>query len=208
MKQVKLERVFLGIAAGIIALIAIVGFTVNDIRAIPEPTFQNEQMAIYQEGHVYDVHMEVGLGGAMANIVLVSILNKATTADTVRIHVSGYGGDFATGMKLITAIKESKAHTVGIVEGPAYSAFSIIPLVTNETIIKENAGFIFHTVQKGSGPFSRPEPAVLPGDKFITPWVNVHKALGIFTEAEMKLMFEEGVDLFLTGKEVKERLGL
>lgn len=59
---------------------------------------------------------------------IIQTLNEASAGSTVTFHLAGYGGQVDSVMRILNAMKMSKAHVVTEVEAPVYSGHAYIAL--------------------------------------------------------------------------------
>lgn len=76
-------------------------------------------------------------------------LRLLTEKDTVVIHVNNYGGSVHSGMEIMAAMEDSKAHIIARVESPSYSMASLIACQADELYIHDTAYLMFHTYSGG-----------------------------------------------------------
>lgn len=76
---------------------------------------------------------------------VVDVLNKANYGDTIIFHIEGYGGEVETVQYLISNIKETKAHTVMVVEAPSFSGHAYVAASGNELVMFPGTYLMYHT---------------------------------------------------------------
>lgn len=74
------------------------------------------------------------------------IKSKLTPKDTVVLHLAGNGGEGSGLVYIINALKESKAHVVGSMEGSIASAHVFLLTASDEIQIKGEGYLLFHSI--------------------------------------------------------------
>jgi len=104
-------------------------------------SYKIENKASATEATVY-IYDEIGWFGVEA-AQFVKDLNDIT-AKTIHVRISSPGGSVFDGTAIANAIKQHKSHTITHIDGLAASIASVIAIASNETIMAENAFFMFH----------------------------------------------------------------
>lgn len=94
---------------------------------------------------VTDLRLRNSIGSTNSVRYMIKILQEAREGDIINFHIAGYGGEVETVTDLINAIKQTKAHTVMIVEAPSYSGHAYIALFGNELIMRPYSFLMYHT---------------------------------------------------------------
>lgn len=128
---------------------------------------------------------------------IIDKLMKADYGDVIVLHVSGYGGDVATGLMLDAAMKESKAHVIYRVEGLAMSMYADLAAHAKNVEFSDQALVMFHGVQTSNGPL----PADDPMQIYFT---NRDAQSGLFTNEEVCEM-RHGKEIYMDEKEFEKR---
>lgn len=136
---------------------------------------------------------------------LLNTLNTASNNDSVIIHINCVGGDCATGIQILNAIKHSDAIVTTIVEGVAHSMATYIFLAGNIRKIRSNCLMLFHNY----GLQAYGKGAELSGHVAATNrWMNELSDdyyTGFLTKKEIKSIKRDR-DVWLTTKQVRKRL--
>lgn len=82
-------------------------------------------------------------------IDMVHKIRLAPAEDVVHIHINTIGGNLATGVQLINAMKTSQAGVICSLEAEAYSLGTLIFLAADEWIVHENCLMMFHNYSSG-----------------------------------------------------------
>ncbi len=94
-----------------------------------------------KEATVY-IYDEIGWFGIMAE-TFVKDFNDIK-AETIHIRINSPGGNVFDGTAIANAIKQHKSKTIVHIDGIAASISSIIAIAPDETVMAENAFFMFH----------------------------------------------------------------
>lgn len=76
-------------------------------------------------------------------------LEQLKNKETITIRVNSCGGDFNTGVVIHNLLKELTAHKIGIIDGLAASAMSIILCACDEIHVFPGSRFMIHEAQAG-----------------------------------------------------------
>jgi ATP-dependent protease ClpP protease subunit len=132
-------------------------------------------------------------------------IRTAGENDIIMIYINSYGGDAASAIQFLRVFSESRATIVASVEGDCMSAATFLFLAATYQEISDHSRFMFHNYSGGHfGKGGELYDAVT----YSRPWSeelmkSVYK--DFFSEDEIKAMLDNR-DLWLTGKEVAERL--
>lgn len=85
-----------------------------------------------------------------AYIDMIHKLRTATQDETIIIHLNTEGGDLASGLQIVNAMKYSQAHIICSLEGEAFSLGSLIFLAADEFLIHDNSLMMIHNFSGGS----------------------------------------------------------
>ena len=75
---------------------------------------------------------------------LMNFLRARSKDDLINLYVNNHGGSVHTGLQLIHAIRDSKAHIKAIVDGAVYSMAPIIVLACKDIELRPHAMLMFH----------------------------------------------------------------
>lgn len=145
------------------------------------------------------------------------MLYTAEKGDVVVFHIGGYGGSAYGTQSVLAAIKNTKAKVIMHVEAPAHSGHGYIALAPNTTLEMEPGTYIMihHsgiigvdcTKQKG---LDRGISNQLKCEEFkktqTEAETEVINSLQYLTEEE-RVRIEQGHDVHVTAKQIKERQG-
>lgn len=84
---------------------------------------------------------------------IIEVLEEGKEGEIIIIKIAGFGGSVHTGLQLFNAIKYSKATTVALVQGNAYSMHAILVCAADKAYYSPGTYLMFHDIQFG-GPVS------------------------------------------------------
>lgn len=139
--------------------------------------------------------------------VLANQLATATSAATINIHLSGYGGQASTIYYLTNIIANSKANVVMYIDGDVMSAHAAIALAGKNIVISPLTYFLFHypavANAKGENVPMKSICGDLKGkDRGIDNSVNCYEQDRIETELSTTF-FNDRIAPYLTKDEIK-----
>lgn len=144
------------------------------------------------------------------------VLQEADSNDTVIFHIAGNGGEVDSWLYLFNNIKNTKAHTVSIVESPSYSGHAYLAAQTDELYVQGYSYLMFHTSsayghdcakEKGKDrtvPNSEHCAAMLKNHLYETD--KMIESVYFLTENEKKRL-KTGHDIYVTAEEYSKRTG-
>ena len=94
-----------------------------------------------KEATVY-IYDEIGFWGITAEKFVKDFAD--ITAKTIHVRINSPGGSVFDGHAIANAIKQHKSHTIAHIDGIAASISSVIALAADETVMAENAFFMYH----------------------------------------------------------------
>lgn len=136
---------------------------------------------------------------------LIHNLHSSTTNETIYIHLNTPGGNLATGVQIINAIRNSQAHVVVSVESEVQSLGTFIFLAADEWIVHDNCFMMFHNYSgKIIGKGHEQRAAIDSTDKWVRELAeNLYSPF--LSEDEIKRV-TNGEDLYFHSKEIRTRL--
>jgi len=168
-----------------------------------EQPYEHFEQVIQTRIHHFYLTGEIGT--PKEYIKMIHTIAVAPENDVIYIHLNTEGGDLATGIQLINAIKSSPAHVICSLDGDAFSLGSLIFLAGDEFIIHNHSRMMIHnftggTYGKGNEQVSRLESDIkwfkdLSADYYI-PFV---------TDTELDNILK-GSDLWLQAPDIRKRL--
>jgi len=152
-----------------------------------------------------DIDLTQEIKGAFQYRELMQKLRDAGSGDDITIHLMGYGGDAMTMIQLINTIKDSKATVTMSVEGPVYSAHTMLAMSGDKLVIKPGVMFMFHDVQVGKGgtPYDDPDPG-MQATIALFHEVMINVAGDYLTTDELSTIFSGG-EVYISGEDMAHR---
>lgn len=125
------------------------------------------------------------------------VLRNASEGEKINLFIQGYGGQATAAFRFMTDLRITKANVTCIVNGPVYSAHSLIALACNNLVISPFSFFMVHGVQ-GNGNGSHRDAY----NELQRPLLE-----RILSTKEINELFKDSEkSLYLNGKEVLKRL--
>lgn len=169
--------------------------------AVPFQVFVEEQLA-----REYNVYLSRGVGAPSQYDSLCHLFRKAQPQDHIRFFINTVGGNMATGLALIEAIRESDAHVTTVLNPEAYSMGALLFLAGDSMEVPNNGRLMFHnysstgTIGKGNEQVAEVQSSI----KWFES-VMADVCSPFLTKAELKSVIE-GRDIWMQAPEIRERL--
>lgn len=156
-------------------------------------------------GQILDFYLNSAIGNPEEYSEWTQILRSSNEQDVVYLHINCYGGQALTAVQLMSAMSESRATIVAIVEGACMSAATFLFLMADVCEISEHSIFMFHNFSGGAiGKGNEMLAQVSHNDKWAKNLMNrVYR--GFFTSGEIDTILE-GKDYWMDPAEVTKRL--
>lgn len=106
---------------------------------------EDNNVLVESLGSAYKIYLDKDIGEPSKYRNILQCLESATMMDRITFHISSDGGEVQSGAMIANAIEETQAHTISIVETHACSAASLIPMVTDELIMKPHSFIMIHS---------------------------------------------------------------
>ena len=153
----------------------------------------------------YEYYLNGVIGEADQYIELISALRDASPTDEFVIRINSEGGDLATALAIINAIKETQAHVVGFIEHLAASAATLIFLNCHSGGVAEDAEMMMHTSSSFYGGKEHEQFSYVSFAR-----KKIHKLLkkhysGFLSVEEIDRVLK-GEDIYLDSDEILDRL--
>lgn len=210
----------LPIAAAIMAAVLVTGYVdVNidhHLKLPPELTSKNSStITQHFMSKTIDIRLTSTIGSEDSVRDILKILQEANHSDTIRFHIAGFGGQVETVLLLINNIRASKAHTIMVVEAPAYSGYAYLAVAGKEIIMLPYSYLMFHTSSAYGSDCSSAtgtDRTVSKADK-CRQFLKIHlfetdkyiDQISILTEEE-KTAIKTGHDVYVTSEEFNKRI--
>jgi ATP-dependent protease ClpP protease subunit len=136
---------------------------------------------------------------------MIHAIRNAGDADQIRIHLNNTGGNVATGIQIINAIRESAATVTTVLDGEAYSMAAILFLCGDRQQVGDHGQLMFHDYSSGLvGKGNEQRAAVLSAAKWFGKLMQ-EVCSPFLTDEEIHDILN-GRDLWIDSDEVIERL--
>ena len=168
----------------------------------PKPYRYYEQQVCRRIQHFY---LSKPIGEPEQFIDMIHKIQTASAEDVIYLHLNTPGGNLATGVQLVNALRSTQAHTIAALESEAHSLGTLIFLAADEFVVHDNVMMMFHnfsgiTIGKGNEQQAYLEASIR--------WFNdLAKTLYIpfLTEDEFDRILR-GEDLYFHSDEIRTRL--
>ncbi len=169
---------------------------------------------------VYHIYLLSEIKGPEDYLEEYKLLSSAKEGDVVYLHLSGPGGQGDGLIYLVNAINNSKAKVVSVMDGSVASADAVLAVMNKDYIINDDVQVLFHNIsisgmtnelcRESAGSdrgLSKYEKCMEDMPKYIEFYNSVINRYvhPLLTIKERKL-YDEGHDIILNSKEIKERL--
>ena len=167
-----------------------------------KPFYHVEQQIVQRIQHFY---LSSIIGEAGYYVEMIHHIASANPGEIIYIHLNTPGGNLATGVQIINAMKASQAHVVCSIESESHSLGTLIFLAADEFIVHDNTMMMFHNFSGMTGGKGHEQRSQLDA---IEKWFN-NLARQIYipflTEDEFHSI-EQGSDLYFHSEEIRTRL--
>lgn len=106
---------------------------------------EDSNVLVESIGSAYKIYLDKDIGEPSKYRNILQCLELATVFDRITFYISSDGGDLPSGTMIANAIRETRATTTSIVETCACSAASLIPMVTDNLIMKPHSFIMVHS---------------------------------------------------------------
>jgi len=150
----------------------------------------------YISGPIGDPHQYVGL---------VHRLLTASPGEVVYLHLNTPGGNMTTGVQIINAMRQSKAHVIAAAESEVLSLGPLVFLAADEWVVHDNCLFMFHNYSSGIWGKGNEQKASL--DANIKWYQDLARTLLLpfLTDEELRRIMV-GEDIYMHSSDVRQRL--
>lgn len=187
-----------------IPLQAVIESAVDELRTQNDPYKQYAPVIKTDTGYV--IHLTDDIVEPSEYARVVDTLRNAKASDTIIVYVTTYGGLSDSADLLRQSIIKSPATVIGRGAGHVASAGTIIFLACDEYEITPTSTFLFHEGSGGTGAIKHSDAqSAIDFTKKHLPEVFKAAYGDLLTAKEYKDI-SKGVELFLSGKAVAERL--
>lgn len=174
----------------------------NDEEIQIKPFYHVEQQIVQRIQHFY---LSSVIGEAGYYVEMINRIQSASPGEMIYIHLNTPGGNLATGVQIINAMRASPAHVVCSIESESHSLGTLIFLAADEFIVCDNTMMMFHNFSGMTGGKGHEQRSQLDA---IDKWFNnLARQIYIpFLTLEEFKSIEAGADLYFHAEEIRTRL--
>ncbi len=132
-------------------------------------------------------------------------LRTAPFYKKIDLYLHTYGGDVMSGTGFVDALQTTKANVVVHIPMGAMSMGAITACSAKNLKIDDKATIMFHTIQSMNGPVLLGKGLPYGWEKWLTQFKDLTEKNCPLTKEEVRSIFYDGTEVWLTGKEFKER---
>ncbi len=188
----------------------------NEIEIIDEQQLNSLQMLnlskkryrefteVYTSQHTHYYICEE-IGDPSEYIEMFHRLNTASEDDIIFFHLNTPGGNLDTGIQLISAIRNTSAKIVTILEGNAYSLGTLIFLVGDVLIVNDHSVMMFHNFSGGLRGKGNEMLGELNASVILFTSIAEDIYLPFLSKDELERI-KKGEDIWMQSDEIRERL--
>lgn len=172
------------------------------------PEFETKAYGYYEQlvtRKITHFYISGVIGDPIEYIDMIHKVSNALADETIILHINTVGGNLATGVQIINAMKYSQAHIACSLEGEAHSLGSLIFLAADEFLTHDNAIMMIHNYS--GGVFGKGNEQVSELEATVK-WFNQLAAdiyIPFLSESELANILK-GEDKWLLGDEIRKRL--
>lgn len=171
--------------------------------------------------NICDLYLDESIKTPQDYLGIAKDIRKLTKADTLVLHLVGNGGSGAGLVYLLNAIKSSKVHTIGSLEGSVASAHTILLVASDEIQLNGDGYLLFHSISssnmvedicvhstgkdRGIASYTKCVENITKQMDFYNRVINPLNTKYLTTE-EVDL-YNKGHDIIIDSYEFKKRLG-
>ena len=153
----------------------------------------------------YDYYLDTAIGDKKNYRDLLHTLYNMSEDDSMRLFVSGPGGQIDTLLEIITAVESCQGRVVGVLTGTAASAHSILALALPELQVLHRASIMIHNASFGAGGKVQEVQSMVDFNTRTCKKLFEEFYAGFLSDAELTDVFK-GVDFYFDADEIQTRL--
>jgi len=167
--------------------------------------YKDDMVEVNPLGLQYVIHLDEVFEENSYYRAVLSILNNACEGDEVKFLINSPGGSFSAGMPIISAMRDTKATTVGVLLCEAHSMASMVLMCCDSYVINPYCSMLVHSASYGTvGKMEDVRSYVTHSHELLTE-VLKDVYYGFFTEEEMELILL-GKEHYCGYEEICQRL--
>ena len=153
----------------------------------------------------YDYYLDTAIGDKKNYRDLLHTLYNMGEDDSMRLFVSGPGGQIDTLLEIITAVESCQGRVVGVLTGTAASAHGILALALPELQVLHRASIMIHNASFGAGGKVQEVQSMVEYNTKTCKKLFEEFYTGFLNEAELSDVLK-GVDFYFDADEIQTRL--
>lgn len=106
---------------------------------------EDNNVLVESLGSAYKIYLDKDIEEPSKYRNILQCLELATALDRITFYISSDGGELPSGTMIANAIRETQAYTTSVIETCACSAASLIPMVTDNLIMKPHSFIMVHS---------------------------------------------------------------
>jgi len=169
----------------------------------PQPSFKILEQVI--EEKIIHIYLSDVVGDPKDYIDIIHRIKVAGPNDTIFIYLNTPGGRLDTGVQIMSAIKNSQARIVCVIDGEVFSLGTMLFLAATEFVVHDHSRIMIHN--HSGGQFGKGHEYIAQAqdtiDWFAKMAYDVYR--DFLTEAEIGLMLD-GKDFWIQAEEIRIRL--
>lgn len=158
-----------------------------------------------QEMCNYKVFLDEEIGEPSKYRDLINLLYMGTEVDQFNLFINSMGGNLASALAIVEAIKGCDGIVRAIINGECHSAASIIALNCHEIVVTEAAHSLIHTASYGTGGNAHMVKKHVDFSSAHIRKILKNTYEGFLTEDEFRDM-EHGIEFWFDSTQIKSRL--
>lgn len=156
-------------------------------------------------GQAHDIYLSHELVEPAEYDELCQLLRTASPQDVIRMYLNTDGGELASGLAIIQAMRESPATIVTVLNPKAFSMGALIYLSGDVLEVRPNSLLMFHTYSSGLMGKGNEQAAEVAALNAWYEQVLKNTSAHFLSKSEIKAVLQ-GKDLWLHYKDIKRRL--
>jgi ATP-dependent protease ClpP protease subunit len=177
----------------------------EDFDDIPQQRGSKNLFETTHRSTAYDYYLDTPIGDKSKYRDLLHTLYNMEEGDSLRLFVSGPGGQLDTMLEIITAVESCRGRVIGVLTGTAASAHGILALALPELQVLHRASIMIHNASFGAGGKVQEVQSMVDYSIKVCKEVFEEFYTGFLSETELADLFK-GVDFYFNAQEIQTRL--
>lgn len=153
----------------------------------------------------FDYYLDTPIGDKSQYRDLLHTLYGMGDEDSLRLFVSGPGGQLDTMLEIVTAVEACQGRVIGVLTGTAASAHGILALALPELQVLHRASIMIHNASFGAGGKVQEVQSMVDYNTRVCKEVFEEFYKGFLSDSELVDVFK-GVDFYFNAQEIQVRL--